>query len=135
VAAVLELVGLDGSEGLYPSELSGGMQQRVALARALVLTPQVLLLDEPFGSLDEILREELNLELASLMEKLNLTSVLVTHSVTEAALLSDTVIAMKAGPGAVKGVFRVPIRRPRTGEVLREPAFLDFVAEVRQCLR
>ncbi len=131
---LLELVGLGGWENHYPSELSGGMQQRVALARVLLPDPDVLLLDEPFGALDEMTREALDLELARITALTEKTVVFVTHNVYEAVLISDRICALSARPGRVAGVIDVPIDRPRSAESLKTDMFLKKVQEVREVM-
>jgi NitT/TauT family transport system ATP-binding protein len=111
---LVKLVGLDGFEQHLPNELSGGMQQRVGLARALAIDPEILLLDEPFGSLDEITRRQMQDELLQLWGRTRLTSVLVTHSVDEALILSDRVLVMAGRPGRVVDDITVDIPRPRS---------------------
>jgi NitT/TauT family transport system ATP-binding protein len=122
-AALVELVGLAGFESHLPGQLSGGMQQRVGLARALAIDPQILLLDEPFGSLDEITRRQMQDELLRLWGDTKLTSLLVTHSVDEALILSDRILVMGGQPGRIVEELAVNLPRPRTREVELTPEF------------
>lgn len=131
---LLALVSLQGWESHYPSELSGGMQQRVALARVLLPDPDVLLLDEPFGALDEMTREALDLELARIAAFTQKTVVFVTHNVYEAVLISDRISVMSTRPGRVTGVVEVLIDRPRSAAILRTETFSDKVREVRELI-
>jgi nitrate ABC transporter ATP-binding subunit len=119
--AYLYLVGLGHALEKYPSELSGGMRQRVSIARALAMEPQVLLLDEPFGALDAITREEMQDELLRIWSRSQTTGLMVTHDIVEAILLSDRIVLMTNGPAATIGeIFDVPFARPRTRESLQE---------------
>ena len=131
---LLRLVGLAGWESHYPSELSGGMQQRVALARVLLPDPDALLLDEPFGALDEMTREALDLELARIASLTNKTVVFVTHNVYEAVLISDRICVITPRPGRVAGIVEVPMERPRSAAILRTEMFSEKVDEVRDLI-
>ncbi len=131
---LLELVGLAGFEDRYPSELSGGMQQRVAICRMLIVDPQVLLLDEPFGALDELTREHMNVQLERVVTAQERAVLFVTHSIAEAVFLSDRVCVMSRRPGRVVGAVDVPFARPRDLEMVTSPEFQDRVRDVRGLL-
>ena len=131
---LLRMLGLGGFEHAYPAHLSGGMQQRVALARLLMTHADMLLLDEPFGALDEFTRERLNLELMQIFERLRPTVVFVTHNIQEAVLLADRVFVMTPSPGRLAGILEVDLPRPRGIDVTRERRFNDLVFEVRDLL-
>jgi NitT/TauT family transport system ATP-binding protein len=131
----LDLVGLAGFENKLPHELSGGMQQRVSLARALSLQPPVLLMDEPFGALDEITRETMQDELLRLWEVLNTTVIFVTHSVGEAVLLSQRVVVMTARPGRILEIIDVPYAYPRSDKIRGSADFALLVQDIRSRLR
>jgi NitT/TauT family transport system ATP-binding protein len=122
-ADMLKLVNLEGAERKLPSQLSGGMRQRVAIARALALDPQVLLMDEPFGALDAITREEMSGCLLDIWERTGKTIVLVTHSIDEAVFLSDEVHVMGTGPGRIIETLPIEIAQPRNEDSYSEPAF------------
>jgi NitT/TauT family transport system ATP-binding protein len=129
---LLELVGLSDFADHYPRELSGGMQQRAALARALLSDPEVLLLDEPFGALDALTREDLNLELMRVWNQRKKTAILITHSISEAVFLSDRVVIMNTGPGCVREIVDVPLPRPRLPEMRYEPAFGEIAQHITE---
>lgn len=128
---LLELVGLTGFEQRYPRELSGGMQQRAAICRMLISDPQLLLLDEPFGALDELTRENLNVQLDRIVEGVHKATVLVTHSIQEGVFLADRVIIMSARPGRIVASVPIDLPRPRTLEMLEGEEFLALANEVR----
>ena len=123
VQALIELVGLKGFEKSVPGQLSGGMRQRVSIARALVTNPSLILLDEPFGALDQILRRTMNLELQSIWMRERTTTVLVTHGIDEAIFLADRIAVMRAGPGRITEMVEVPFARPRAPALFSDPAF------------
>jgi len=131
---LLELVGLKGSESAYPQELSGGMRQRVAIARALASDPKILLMDEPFGALDEITRDRLNLELRRVWRELGLTVLFVTHSIHEAAYLGQRVLMMAANPGRVRATVTVDLPAERTLAMRESTPFVALAAELRRLL-
>ena len=131
---LLNLVGLSGWENALPHELSGGMRQRVAIARALVNDPKLLLMDEPFGALDEITRDRLNEELLRVWEETGATILFVTHSIYEAAFLGQKVLLLAARPGRVREIVPVPLPSPRRIALRETPDFVELVAHLRRVL-
>jgi NitT/TauT family transport system ATP-binding protein len=131
---MLELVELTGFESNHPWELSGGMQQRVSIARALSFSPSLLLMDEPFGALDEMTRERLNAELLRIWQETGSTVVFVTHSIPEAVFLSTRVVVMSARPGRVVGIVEIDLPQPRTNATREETRFFEIVTQVREQL-
>jgi NitT/TauT family transport system ATP-binding protein len=132
---MIGLVGLSGFEERYPSELSGGMKQRVAIARSLVLEPKILLMDEPFGALDEQTRIILGEELLRIRDQLKQTIILVTHNINESVQLSDRVMVMTARPGRVKSVVGIDLPHPRDSSIIASETFGRLVAQVWSALR
>jgi ABC-type nitrate/sulfonate/bicarbonate transport system ATPase subunit len=132
---LVQLVGLDGFQRRLPKELSGGMQQRVGLARALAVDPQILLMDEPFGALDEQTRRLLQEELLRIWERERKTVVFITHSMEEAVLLADRLILMSPRPGAIQEILEVPLERPRGREVEKSSTFVEIKEYVWENLR
>ena len=131
---LLALLDLERFAGHRPQHLSGGMQQRVALARTLMLQPSVLLMDEPFGALDAITREQLNLELLRMWQRERQTVIFITHDITEAVFLADRVFLMSRRPGTIARTFDVPLRRPRTLEMRFEHVFTDLCRDIHQAM-
>ncbi len=131
----LELVELSGFERHYPHQLSGGMQQRVAIARALALQPSLLLMDEPFGALDEMTRERLNSELLDIWSETGTTVIFVTHSIPEAVFLSSRVVVMSPRPGRIAETIDVDLTYPRDESTREEDRYYELVTEVREALR
>jgi len=134
-AALLDLVELGEFAGTYPWELSGGMQQRVAIARALALEPKLLLMDEPFGALDEMTRERMNLELMNIWRRLGTTIVFVTHSIPEAVFLSSRVAVMSPRPGRISAIVEIDLPQPRTSGTREAARYFELVTAVREQLR
>jgi NitT/TauT family transport system ATP-binding protein len=135
VDEMLGLVELDGFGDHHPWQLSGGMQMRVAIARALAFEPALLLMDEPFGALDEMTRERLNIELLEIWRRLGSTVVFVTHSISEAVFLSTRVVVMSPRPGRIAGIVDIDLPQPRTVDTREEPHYFELVTEVRELLR
>jgi NitT/TauT family transport system ATP-binding protein len=134
VQEMLALVELTSFERHHPWQLSGGMQQRVSIARALSFDPALLLMDEPFGALDEMTRERLNMELLRIWERSNCTIVFVTHSIAEAVFLSTRVVVMSPRPGRISDVVAIDLPQPRTAATREEPHFFELVTQVREAL-
>ena len=132
---MLELVDLTDFAGHHPYQLSGGMQQRVAIARALAFSPSLLLMDEPFGALDEMTRERMNAELLRIWERTGITVVFVTHSIPEAVFLSSRVAVMSARPGRITNIVEVDLERPRDVATRESPRYFELITEVREALR
>ena len=131
---LLALVGLRGSEDKYPYELSGGMQQRAAIARALIHDPKLILMDEPFGALDAMTREKMNLELLHIWQKARKTIVFVTHGITEAVFLGTRVIVLTAGPARMADNFQVDLPHPRTLDMKTNETFGEYTRRVYRLL-
>ena len=134
IREMLSLVELEGFGDHHPWQLSGGMQQRVAIARALSFSPALLLMDEPFGALDEMTRERLNMELLRIWDETGSTIVFVTHSIAEAVFLSTRVVVMSPRPGRVSEVLEIDLAQPRTAELREDPRYFELVTQVREAL-
>ncbi|MBA3307590.1 MAG: ABC transporter ATP-binding protein, partial [Chloroflexi bacterium] len=135
VRQMLDLVELGGFGRHYPHQLSGGMQQRVAIARALAFQPALLLMDEPFGALDEMTRERLNAEVLSIWSRTGTTIVFVTHSIPEAVFLSTRAVVMSARPGRITDVIDIDLPQPRNDQTRESERYFELVTEVRESLR
>jgi NitT/TauT family transport system ATP-binding protein len=131
---LLELIGLKDFEDKYPHELSGGMQQRVSISRALIHNPPLLLMDEPFGSLDAITRDEMNLELLRIWSEARKTVLFITHSIPEAVFLGDRVMVMTPRPGKIAEIVEIDLPRPRATTTRDHPKFLAYVKHIRESL-
>jgi NitT/TauT family transport system ATP-binding protein len=131
---LIKLVGLEGFAEMYPHQLSGGMQQRVSLCRALVTDPQLLLMDEPFGALDAMTRDELDMELLRIWEERKKTVLFVTHSIQEAVFLSDVVFVMSARPGRLLEQIAINLPRPRSMEMMTDQKFGGYALKIRALL-
>ena len=131
---LLELTGLRGFENKYPNELSGGMQQRVSISRALIHDPPLLLMDEPFGALDAITRDEMNLELLRIWSESKKTVLFITHSIPEAVFLGDRVVVMTPRPGRVAEIMTIDLPRPRTTALRDDQKFIGYVRKIRERL-
>lgn len=132
---MLEMVELGKFGSYYPAQLSGGMQQRASIARSLAFSPALLLMDEPFGALDEFTRDRMNMELLRIWRQTNTTVVFVTHSIAEAVFLSNRVVVMSARPGRVRDVIEIDLPRPRIFETRELPEYYAYVTQVRESLR
>jgi NitT/TauT family transport system ATP-binding protein len=132
VKKLIATAGLNGFENKYPWQLSGGMQQRTAICRALVHDPKIVLMDEPFGALDAMTRERMNLELQRIHHETGKTIMLITHSIPEAVFLADRVVVMTERPGSIAAIYDVPLGRPRSLEMMGDPAFIALSQKIRE---
>jgi len=130
--ALIKMVGLDGFENKYPWQLSGGMQQRVSICRALVHDPKIVLMDEPFGALDAMTREKMNVELQRIQRETRKTVLLITHSIPEAVFLADRVLVMSERPGTIAAIYDVNLPKPRSLDVLSDPEFVRLTQTIRK---
>jgi NitT/TauT family transport system ATP-binding protein len=130
--ALLKMVGLEGFENKYPWQLSGGMQQRASICRALVHDPKIVLMDEPFGALDAMTRERMNVELQRIQRETGKTVLLITHSIPEAVFLADRVLVMSERPGTIAAIYDVTLPRPRSLDVLSDPVFVQLTQTIRR---
>lgn len=130
--ALIRLAGLEGFEDKYPFELSGGMEQRNSIIRALIHDPTILLMDEPFGALDAMTREQMNLELQRIWRESRKTVFFITHSIPEAVFLGDRVIVLSARPGRVVDIVKIQIPRPRELDTMATPEFGQYVSHIRR---
>ena len=130
--ALLKMVGLEGFENKYPWQLSGGMQQRASICRALVHDPKIVLMDEPFGALDAMTRERMNVELQRIQRETGKTVLLITHSIPEAVFLADRVLVMTERPGTIAAIYDVSLPRPRSLDVLADPVFVQLTQTIRR---
>jgi len=129
---LIKMVGLEGFERKYPWQLSGGMQQRASICRALVHDPSIVLMDEPFGALDAMTRERMNVELQRIQSETKKTVMLITHSIPEAVFLADRVMVMTQRPGMIDAVYTVALKRPRSIDVLADPVFVELTQKIRR---
>ena len=129
---LLKMVGLEGFERKLPWQLSGGMQQRASICRALVHDPKIMLMDEPFGALDAMTRERMNVELSRLQRETNKTVLLITHSIPEAVFLADRVLVMTERPGAIAAIYDVPLGRDRNLDMMASPIFAEMTTRIRK---
>jgi len=129
---LLKMVGLEGFEKKLPWQLSGGMQQRASICRALVHDPKIMMMDEPFGALDAMTREKMNVELSRIQRQTGKTILLITHSIPEAVFLADKVLVMTERPGGIEAIYDVPLGRDRNLDTMANPVFTELVARVRK---